>query len=395
MVFRIVHKDVMKTMDWFYCLVLCFMIIRSAKSMRVAVLGSGISGSAAARTLADRGIEVTVFEVGYGIGGRTSTRITRDEHCYQFDHGCQFISGPKTPAFRDALEAWKRDDWVRPWTGTFVREESEGMIKDQEKERYVGYPTMNSICQHLLQHERIKVVTQTRANASAEATTGQWKLIQDKTQKALGSFDWLVASDRLSAAHYRKDLPTEIKQFQQSVQKVKSVKSLTAMVVLDGPLDIPLDGAQFATGRFGSLGWIARDSSKPGRGRKDNKECWVLQSNPEAASQILASMKGRQSVHKIRERARDVLVNDFLAAIPSLSEETVHIPPVTEAIGHRWGGAFPISTEELQATDSSLDADHRFVSCGDYYGALTGRVEGAYLSGMAAANKLLSQIDKS
>ncbi len=77
------------------------------KSLQVAVLGSGITGSTAARKLAEKGIKVTVFGAGHGIGGRTSTRITRDEYRYQFDHGAQYIGTPKTEDFRETLQNWE------------------------------------------------------------------------------------------------------------------------------------------------------------------------------------------------------------------------------------------------------------------------------------------------
>ncbi len=46
----------------------------------------------------------------------------------------------------------------------------------------------------------------------------------------------------------------------------------TTMVALDGPLSLPADGndvdhdtnLRLASKKFGMLGWIARDSSKPG-----------------------------------------------------------------------------------------------------------------------------------
>jgi predicted NAD/FAD-dependent oxidoreductase len=97
-------------------------LVQTTNSLRVAVLGSGIAGSTAARTLADRGVQVTVFEAGHGIGGRTSTRITRDDSHYQFDHGAQYISKPKTDLFQDALDQWKGNGWVEDWSGTFVRQ---------------------------------------------------------------------------------------------------------------------------------------------------------------------------------------------------------------------------------------------------------------------------------
>jgi predicted NAD/FAD-dependent oxidoreductase len=47
---------------------------RSQLVPHVAVIGAGISGLFAARTLQDHGMKATVFEKGRGVGGRMSTR---------------------------------------------------------------------------------------------------------------------------------------------------------------------------------------------------------------------------------------------------------------------------------------------------------------------------------
>jgi predicted NAD/FAD-dependent oxidoreductase len=44
----------------------------------VAVVGAGISGLTWARTLADHGLPVTVFEKSRGVGGRMATRRSDD-----------------------------------------------------------------------------------------------------------------------------------------------------------------------------------------------------------------------------------------------------------------------------------------------------------------------------
>ena len=49
----------------------------------LAVIGAGISGLTCARTLADHGVPVTVFEKSRGVGGRMATR--RSENGVPFD----------------------------------------------------------------------------------------------------------------------------------------------------------------------------------------------------------------------------------------------------------------------------------------------------------------------
>jgi len=366
------------------------MLIQTANSLRVAILGSGVAGSTAARALADRGVEVTVFEAGFGIGGRTSTRITRDDARYQFDHGAQYIGAPKTDTFRESLESWKSDGFVREWSGTFATAidgtnvELEG---EERKERWVGFPRMNSICSSLLHHKNIRVELQTRANAE-QNNKEEWVLKHSKNQRDLGTFDWLISSDRNSGARHRKDLASakNIQEFTAGVRGVQSVKSLTAMVVFESPLNLNMDGIQF-TGKdaeHGSLGWVARDTSKPGRERTDGHECWVLQSHPAAAKSLL---KGRYKIGEVREMAKKVLISDFLSSLHHLGHG--EIPSIITSTGHRWGAAFPIPSQEYIDTECQLIASERFVACGDYFGKLSGRIEGAYLSGRSAANEII------
>jgi renalase len=369
------------------------MLVQTTNSLRVAVLGSGIAGSSAARTLADRGAEVTVFEAGRGIGGRTSTRITRSDSRHQFDHGAQYIGSPKTDTFRDSLESWKSDGFVKEWSGTFATAIGSKVEPESEKkDRWVGFPRMNSICSNLLHHKNIRVKLQTRAEVSQKNEKG-WNLKHGKTKEDLGTFDWLIASDRNSGAHHRTDLSSaNVQEFTTGIRDIQSVKSLTAMVVFEKPLDLKIDGIQF-TGKdaqYGSLGWVARDTSKPGRERKDGQECWVLQSHPDAAKELL---KGKYKIGEIREMAREVLVGDFLNSLPHLAgsdnDGDFEIPSIATSMGHRWGAAFPIPSQEFTEMDCHLIASEQFVACGDYFGKLSGRIEGAYLSGRSAANEII------
>jgi len=87
-----------------------------------------------------------------------STRRITDEsgnQLYQFDHGCQYISTPKTECFRKELEKWKERGWVQPWKGTFATvsavsttsSDIELSIEEPSldgKEKYVGYPVVKT-----------------------------------------------------------------------------------------------------------------------------------------------------------------------------------------------------------------------------------------------------------
>jgi hypothetical protein len=452
---------------------------KNNNQIKIAILGSGISGCTAASILLEQSsthnLAVTIYESGRGIGGRMSTRRIMvdkqqagggthdDKICYQFDHGCQYISSPtKTNEFQIELNKWINQGWVKPWQGTFgtIRPDDNNSHPDHQlsmtiqldskqgnSEKYVGYPSMNSICENLLkvqsqEHSTINVVTgkQVRAVSNLNQQPNQvssprpWQIYHDN--QSLGDYDWIIVTDRNSAQESRSDLENaQVVEFRHHVQKnITSIKSCTTMIVFEKPLPLPFDGLAFdyynknnnqassmMREQFGTLGWIARDSSKPGRQQSSNHdgECWVIQSNVEEATRLLASKElegDTTSLEKIRSVIRERMVNDFIKSIPilmkindttdtsnttssSLDQEIIQIPRILESVGHRWGAAFPQfiegdgSEENMyKQMECQILPEKQFVACGDYFSKYPGRVEGGYLSGRAAAIKLLECI---
>ena len=69
--------------------------------MRIAVIGAGLSGLAAAGSLHRSGHRVIVFEKSLGLGGRLATRRT---NAGAVDHGCPFLDSPAGTCLRQALD---------------------------------------------------------------------------------------------------------------------------------------------------------------------------------------------------------------------------------------------------------------------------------------------------
>jgi hypothetical protein len=86
-------------------------LVQTTNSLRVAVARIRHCRITAARTLADRGVQVTVFEAGHG--RKNTDPYHEDDSHYQFDHGAQYMSPSPKPLFQDALDQWKETDGSR------------------------------------------------------------------------------------------------------------------------------------------------------------------------------------------------------------------------------------------------------------------------------------------
>ncbi|MEJ2541447.1 MAG: FAD-dependent oxidoreductase, partial [Gemmatimonadota bacterium] len=178
---------------------------------RVAVVGGGLSGLMAARTLRDHGLDVTVFDKGRRPGGRASTR----EHgATRFDHGAQYFT-IRDRRMRPLLESWLQDGVVAEWPGRLVRYRDGRVESAREGARYVGVPGMIDLASHLSREldvrRGVRVGSVERPegwrdevppsagggpgngrNAASERA-GRW-LLRDESGGNLGRFDEVVVA---------------------------------------------------------------------------------------------------------------------------------------------------------------------------------------------------------
>lgn len=84
----------------------------------IAVIGAGMAGITAARTLVQAGHRVSVFEKSKGAGGRMATRVTAYGG---FDHGAQYFT-VRDERFMKALnEVPGTQALCKPWSASSVQ----------------------------------------------------------------------------------------------------------------------------------------------------------------------------------------------------------------------------------------------------------------------------------
>jgi hypothetical protein len=324
-----------------------------ATPLEVVVVGAGLSGLACARTLTDHGHLVRVIEKSRGPGGRAATRREGD---WRFDHGAQYFT-VRDPGFRRRVGTWCDEGIVAPWEGRIaVVDNGRVEPKDGDTERYVGVPGMNAVCRHLA--EDLDVTWRTRV-ARIERDGGRWRLTAE-TGPDLGTADAVVVS--APPAQTAELLADAAPRLADRARAVDMAPCWAAMAVFDRPLEAGFDGA-FVHGS--PLSWVARNASKPGR---PDHEAWVLHAGPDW-SQAHLQLE--------REDAAVRLLDAFSDALGGLDAGTLHVD------AHRWRYALP---REPLLDPCLLDAELRIAACGDWCGGP--RVEGAFLSGCAAADRL-------
>jgi predicted NAD/FAD-dependent oxidoreductase len=335
---------------------------------KVAIIGAGISGLLAARTLQDHGMQVTVFEKGRGVGGRMSTRRTGDRDAgLTFDHGAQYFTA-RDPRFKRHVESWVEQGIVGRWPDSNLGGDQkivvleDGVIKSESNSevRYVAVPTMNSICKHLAAN--IEVQTQTRI-AKVDPVGEGVELLGD-SGASLGEFDRLIVSTPAAQA---ADLLVNFSGLAEPISKIEMNPCWATMVAFEKPITDQWVGA-FLHGSF--LSWAARNSTKPGR--NSEVEHLVIHATPQWTA--------KHWEHDPNKVAQMMLAEFFLVTgISAVSHNHLQ--------AHRWGFAIP-----TEPSGGGCFADDREVvlACGDWAGG--SRVEGAFLSGMSAAGRILGTL---
>jgi len=327
-------------------------------SNRIAVVGAGIAGLAAARRLVRAGRDVVVFDKARGVGGRTATRRREAD---AFDHGAQYFTC-RSDDFAQQVDDWCRRGVAASWRVP-IRNLAGGKLlalKEQDT-RYVGVPSMSALARDLA--SELSVECGQRID-HIDGSAGRWNLISDSGANFEG-FDAIVVA---TPAPQAVSLLLPAPKLARLAAGIEMLPCHAVMVTFAEPLNLYLGGAFVADP---TLAWVARNASKPGR---PDGESWVLHSTPEWSALHL-------------EDPADIVATALIAAFTD-ALGGLALPTLLASAAHCWRFA---RTGKPLGTPYLWDPTAQLGVCGDWtHGS---RVEDAFTSGELLARVMLGELD--
>jgi renalase len=320
------------------------------------VVGAGVCGLVAARSLADAGWRVVVLEEGSEVGGRIATRRVGE---WTFDSGAQFFT-TRSERFKRMVEEWLAAGIVGEWTRGFV--DAEGIRRDDGYPRYRGLEGMASIARHLARG--LDVHTGERA-ARADVRDGGWEVSTHRSARESGTALLLTAPVPGSLSLVDAGnlvLPVAARQ---RLETVSYAPCLALMALLDTPSGVPEPGGVQVKSE--PLDWIA-DNQRKGISTAPGitvhaGPAWSRRHFEDSEAHITASLLAFASEHLHRDLSSTLLDTSLC----------------------RWRYSWVTRQDPEPCLLASENPP--LIFAGDAFGEA--KVEGAVLSGLAAAERLV------
>ncbi|MFM9856849.1 NAD(P)-binding protein [Pseudoxanthobacter sp. M-2] len=311
---------------------------------RVAIIGAGMAGLAAARRLTAAGIEPVIFDKSRGLGGRMATRRVDG---LQFDHGVQYFTA-KGLRFSALVEDWCVERMVGEWfDGGFV-----------------GTPAMTAPARAMA--DGLTVVGG-RAVTALERGASGWTVfnsagVADAPDN--GAFSAVVlAVPAPQAVPIAATAGVALPQ----LAAVRYAPCWALMLAFETPLSVDWDHLR---PHDGPLAWVARNGTK--LGRRGGRETLVVHAGADWS---------RRNLEATQETVAALLEPHWRAATGITSTPTF-------AAAHRWRYA---RVEETAGSPFLWDKSSRLGACGDW--CLGPRVEAAFDSGEAMADAVVAGLE--
>ncbi|MCS6883885.1 MAG: FAD-dependent oxidoreductase [Acidobacteriota bacterium] len=322
---------------------------------KVAVIGAGLAGLVCASRLAEADFIVKVYEKARSSGGRMSTRRAEG---FQFDHGAQYFTC-RDERFANFVQQMLTLGIVAKWEARICSYE-DGLLNELSDSvtRYVGVPSMSAVTRYLANNCNVAYDVKVER---IEREADEW-LLFDSQGQLLDSHPFLVIA---IPAPQASSLLANLPQLAAKIAQAEMLPCWAVMLGFHKRLELHFDGLFINSTK---LAWVARDSSKYGR----SGETWVL--------------------HAESNWSNEHIDLEPAAVIAVLCEEFCKITGLEQLdaaykAAHRWRYALP--TRPLKEL-AIFCPNYGIGLCGDYF--LGGRVEGAFLSGLDLAQRMINEL---
>ncbi|MBN1679558.1 MAG: FAD-dependent oxidoreductase [Anaerolineae bacterium] len=325
----------------------------------VLIVGSGITGLMAARTLTGRGLTVTVIERDEQPGGRMATYTIGPGMA---DVGAQFFT-VSSPVFETWVNQWIDEDRVFEWSQRWSRS-SVGATPFGSQPRYAARGGMCSLIDHLAADLDVR----TRSRLVAIAPNGpSWEAIDEKSKTYEARAVLLTPPIPLALDLLKPAQITLPDADRAALEAITYMPCLAGLFWINSTLSLPEPGAIHLPNA--QITWIADNRHK---GISPNATIITVHAGPEYS---------RQLWHRTEW--------EILAALEASLR--LYKDPNTHTIERQlkaWQYAMPI----MPHPDRFYIPDNLppLAFAGDAFGGP--RVEGAALSGLAAGAALAARL---
>jgi predicted NAD/FAD-dependent oxidoreductase len=170
-------------------------------SVKVCVVGGGVGGCAAVTSLLsppNNDNSILLLEMGRGVGGRASTRMSRDDPRIAINHGAPHAEIRTEEGLSIMKNLEKRGFAKQSQSSRELT--SEDKTTTTEPEYWTGNPNMSSICEGLLDSLQNKpeylfrsMIRALEPIIAADQTVEGW-LLKDKDGNTLVKTEWLIVA---------------------------------------------------------------------------------------------------------------------------------------------------------------------------------------------------------
>ncbi len=340
------------------------------QSKRIAIVGAGLSGLAAAHALGEAGFEVSVFEKSRGLSGRAASR-TR-EGC-RYDIGANYMKVESNEVARllfqtlpteglcripGAVLAFDRDGVVLPETGG-----------GRSPSRWTYREGISTLGKLLASTGRFSVLNGSRVSR-LERSRGTWQVETEDGGGGEGFAALLLTPPAPQTAELLEasDLPEPPRSaLIEELGGVRYASQFSVALNFEGRLALPGDAYALVNADRGhDAAWVSHENRKPGR-IPEGESLFVVQLSP-----AWTRRHYEVAAAGVADRAAAVVAELLGRGLP---------PPRWSDV-QRWRYALPLEAAETRAMKRAAD-------CGLYFAGDclvgSGRIGGAIETGLAAA----------